>query len=485
MSLSHSLANALSGLTAASRMAETVSANLANVMTDGYGRRSVELAAQARGLNGGGVRVEGIVRHVDRSVLSDRRDAGAGLEGRRLTVDSLTRVEAAIGIAGSDTTLSSRLSALDSSLTAAGADPSSDIALGRVVTRLGELATHLRSVAAIVQNERLDADRKVAADIDTLNRSLVALEGVNRDIAAALLSGADPSAFMDQRQRIIDTISAIVPVREIDRPAGGVALVTQGGEILIDGPARQYGFSGVNIVTPDMSLDSGGLSGITWNGRPAPGEPGIGRLDGGSLGAAMRLRDDVLPARAESLDRFAADLVLRFANPTTDPTLASGAAGLFTDAGMPFDPLALAGVTGLAGRIAVNDLVDPTRGGALWHLRDGLGAAVAGPVGNAAQIHAWADALTRTQPLTTGGPPGDAAAHAARIEAGVATDRLHAEERQAEASARWNALRETELSGGVDSDHEMQNLLRIEQAYAANARVLSTLDDMIRILMEI
>ena len=38
MSLSGALSNALSGLTAASRNAQVTASNLANVMTDGYGR---------------------------------------------------------------------------------------------------------------------------------------------------------------------------------------------------------------------------------------------------------------------------------------------------------------------------------------------------------------------------------------------------------------------------------------------------------------
>jgi len=45
MSISNSLSNALSGMTAASRMAEVVSSNLANSLTDGYGRRTLNLSS--------------------------------------------------------------------------------------------------------------------------------------------------------------------------------------------------------------------------------------------------------------------------------------------------------------------------------------------------------------------------------------------------------------------------------------------------------
>jgi flagellar hook-associated protein 1 FlgK len=51
--------------------------------------------------------------------------------------------------------------------------------------------------------------------------------------------------------------------------------------------------------------------------------------------------------------------------------------------------------------------------------------------------------------------------------------------------ARQDALKTAELATGVDSDQELQNLLRIEQAYAANARVLQTIDAMMQRLMEL
>ena len=38
---------------------------------------------------------------------------------------------------------------------------------------------------------------------------------------------------------------------------------------------------------------------------------------------------------------------------------------------------------------------------------------------------------------------------------------------------------------GVDSDREMSDLLLVEQAYAANARVLQTVDGLLRRLLEI
>lgn len=477
MSISHSLTNALSGLTAASRMAEVVSSNLANALTDGYGRRMVELSAASAGGRGAGVRIDGILRVVDRGVLADRRLADATLSASTMRAQGLARLEGALGPAGSEMSIPGRVSALEQALAAAAADPSSDISLGRVVDRLGNLAAGLRGAAGAIQTDRLEADRRIAADVEMLNASLLALEEANKGIASALNAGQDATALMDERQRIVDRIGQIVPVRELDRSNGTIALVTTGGEVMIDGPARQYGFAGVNGMTADMTM-GGALSGITRDGVPLDPLRGIGPLDGGSLGAAFRMRDDVLVKAQAGLDALAADLAGRLRDPAAPPA----SAGLLTDAAGPVDP---GDVTGLAARISVNAVIDPAQGGALWRLRDGLVATTPGPVGMPGLLDTLGTALAATAPASPGGPSATAAGHAARLLAGIGADRLSAEEGQGFALARQTALREAEAANGVDSDHEMQMLLRIEQAYAANVRVIETLDSMIRTLMEI
>lgn len=109
----------------------------------------------------------------------------------------------------------------------------------------------------------------------------------------------------------------------------------------------------------------------------------------------------------------------------------------------------------------------------------GVGATAAGPVGNATQLDAWTDALDST---AAGASFAD---RTASLAAGAGNARLRAEESQSYATGRYAALRDSELAGGVDSDAETALLLRIEQTYAANARVLTAIDDMIRTLMEI
>jgi flagellar hook-associated protein 1 len=479
MSLSSSFSNALSGLKATSQMAQVVSSNVANAMTDGYGRRQVELSVRHPF---GGVQVDGISRLVDRGIIADRRMAESRMSGQEGMVKSLSRLENLMGATGSDTSLASRIVALERAFISAAGDPSSNVRLALAGDRLADVVKGLHEAETGIRTLRQEADRSIADQVKTLNTALVEVEDLNRDIARGNLTGADTAGLMDRRQIAVDRIASIVPIREMDRANGTIALVTAQGATLLDGSVARIGFTATPTIVPDMTHASGALSGLTINGNLVATPDGVGKLSGGTLGASFMLRDDILVSAQAGLDAVARDLIERFSNPVADPTLLPGSPGLLTDAGLAFDPM---NAIGLAGRIAVNAAVDPARGGELFRLRDGAGATTPGPVGDSTRIDAWLAALATPRSLATGGSPGSAAVLAAGFISGIGATRLSAEEVLAFSSARWTGLRQSELAMGVDTDAEMQNLLLIEQSYAANARVIQTLDNLMRVLMEL
>lgn len=50
-------------------------------------------------------------------------------------------------------------------------------------------------------------------------------------------------------------------------------------------------------------------------------------------------------------------------------------------------------------------------------------------------------------------------------------------------TAQNDSLRTMELAQGVDTDAEMQKLMIIEQAFAANAQVVTATDEMLQLLL--
>ena len=481
MSLSLSLSSAVSGLQASARSAELVSSNVANALTDGYGRRDIQLTARSLGGTGSGVEITGVVRVTDQVLLSDRRVAQANMAGSAVLADAFARLEAAIGTPGDAASLGGKIAGLDSALLAATSRPDSEQRLAAVLTAAQGLATQVGKASIAVQMERERADDRIAENVKELNDTLAKVAALNAQILKQVVADRDASPLMDQRQQLIDKIAEIVPLRQIDRDTGQIALISTGGAALLDGRPALFGFTPVGKVTPDMTLASGALSGLTMNGKPVTFGDGSGKLDGGAMAANFRLRDIEAPVQQVRLDALARDLIARFANPSVDTTLTSGAPGLFTDAGAAFNA---ATETGLAGRLAVNTAADPANGGALWRLRDGLGATTEGPPGESALLTALRGQLTAfLAPASGGFAPG------ARSFSGLASDvlsfvsraRTGAEAEQSYTAARYNSLRADELAAGVDTDQQLQSLLLIERAYGANAQVIKTVDSMIKL----
>ncbi|APX13300.1 flagellar hook-associated protein FlgK [Tateyamaria omphalii] len=484
MSLSSALYSAMSGIRAASRGSEIVSSNIANANTPGYARRTLSISSESGG-GAVGVRINGVVRHIDQQVINDRRLAEAEVGYRSETTSALTRIEDLIGTPNNAGSLAARVSDFEKSLITATSRPDATERLTSVAFAAKDLAKSINTVAQGIQDARTQADRSIDAQVSRLNDALKGVQTLNARIVASGRVGTELSALEDQRQQLIDEISAMVPVRAVPRDHGAVALYSTGGAILLEGGAVEVGFEPTNVVTPYASEADGTLSGLTLNGIAVNTSSANGRLHGGTLGAQFEIRDEIAPDAQRQIDALARDLIGRFEDSNVDPTIAAGEAGLFTDAGAPLDP---ADELGLANRISLNTLVDPDDGGQTWRIRDGLGASAPGDVGNGALLIALTDAFVAQRPQASG-DFGVADLNIDGIVASVSSqlgsDRLRADQQLSFASAQAVELAQIERANGVDTDAEIQTLMILEQAYAANARVISTVDEMFDALMRI
>ena len=467
MSLTHSLNNALSGMTISAKRAEVSSGNIANAATPGYAKRDLAVASD---VVRGGVRAAGVTRTVDEALLADRRSADTDAAGAKVRHEALKRLELVIGGIDSETSISAKLADLETKFIAASADPSSELQVGAVVQSLSDLTATFHTQSAGIQALRSSADHAIGDAVERLNIALKQVEELNGSITRSQSRGGDTTALQDQRQQVIDQIAEIVPIRQLSRDGGQVALMMPSGTSLLDGKARDVSFTKTSTIAADMTLASGALSGITIGGRD------IGsRLGDGALGAQLKMRDETLVQAQADLDALAADLIGRFA--AADSSIAAGQPSLLTDNGGPHDPT---DTVGLASRISVNNALSAEP----WRLRDGIAAATAGPAGDNTQIDAWIDALNEPR-ASAGGSSQSAAGHAANFITSASTARLRAEDTATFTVATQTALKEAELANGVDTDAEMQALLQIEKSYAANAKVIGIIDEMFARLLEI
>jgi len=481
MTITNTLSNALSGLTAASRAAEVVSSNVANAQTEGYGVR--ELNTSSRYL--GGVNVNGVSRNVDTQIVQDRRLADASVGYNGTIADFQLDLENALGTPDEEWSLSGRVAAFEAALVEAASRPDNEARLAAVQDVAADLAAKLNTVSATVQGARMKADAAIATQVTRLNEGLELVQNLNYQISEAEARGRDPSSLMDMRQTAIDDISAIVPLKQVDRDFGQIALYTPGGAIVLDGRAAEFSYSNVGVIVPEMTKESGALSGLSINGKEVRTGGTTSPIQGGSLAALFEVRDALATGAQSQLDAVARDLIERFQDTSVDTTLTAGDPGLFTDAGSALD---VSDEIGLSSRIELNALVDPDQGGALWRLRDGLGATAQGDVGDATLLQSLNTALTRERVAASGsflGVSRSASGLAADLLSRVGMERTAAENLESYSVAQQVSLTAMELETSVDTDHELQKLMLIEQAYAANAKVISTADAMLQTIMDL
>jgi flagellar hook-associated protein 1 FlgK len=475
MSISAAFNNALSGLTANSRLTDVISGNLANALTPGYAPRTLDLQAQD---TGGGVKVAGTTRHTDPALVADRRLADSTLADAQTRAGFAVSVERALGLPGGGDSIADRLAAFEAAIVTASSRPENDARLNTVLREATALATAMNTAAEQIETLRSRTDTGISGAVGQLNSGLAQVADINTRIVSARAAGHETAALEDRRQQAIDAIAELVPVRQLERDRGAVALVSTGGALLLDGRPAQIGFEATPLVAAHMTVANGLVSGLGIDGRPVP--TGVdGPLSGGRLGALFENRDGLGLEAQRGLDSLARDLTGRIDSLTEPPS-----PGIFTDAGARVDPDS---ATGLAGRLAINPAVNPANGGALFRLRTGPDAATPAAPAEAPYLVALGQALASSQGPGPGpgAAQGDLSGHAAQLSSRAAQARLAAENAASFASGQAGELREVELRGGVDSDAELQRLLVVEQAFSANARMIQTLDDMMQTLLRI
>lgn len=477
MSLTSALSNAGSGLAVAARSAELVATNVANALTEGYGRREIQLSTANLGGNTVGVRVVGVDRVVDQVAINQRRLSEASFGNAQTQGDFFRSLEGILGTPDQPNSLTSVISSLEASIISATANPSSESQLKSAVDAVTDLAQKISNASSSVQLEREKADRRISDNIDLLNTTLNMLDGLNDQIVKRTSLGGDIVGLMDERQLLIDQISNLIPLQELPRDNGRIALVTSNGSVLLDDNPAQFEFSRTFTITAELSIFDGNLSDLELTGAASKVGSVSEIVAGGALAADFTLRDELAVQAQAELDSLASNLIARTSDPLVDPTIGLGP-GIFTDAGGAFDPL---NEVGVSGRLTANAiLVDEP-----WRLRDGIGAAGPSTVADPQILSAVSFSLSDDVVLSSVNLGRTFSAAATDIVSRIATARNSSELREGFVSSQIVAFTEVEQAVGVDTDQEMQKLLAVEQAYAANARVIQTIDELMQTLLRI
>ncbi|WP_417839772.1 flagellar hook-associated protein FlgK [Tritonibacter scottomollicae] len=482
MSLSTALNSAMTGITAASRSTSVVSDNLANALTEGYYRRTLNLSSNGAA---GGVSIGSVQRMIDPAIQKSVRLAEATHASNSVTSSFYSQVSDRVGTVNDAYSVAQRLTDMETALIEATSLPDSDARLNDLSMQAEELAMSIRDAADGVATLRNKAEGSINALVNGLETDLENLNEINKKILAAEIRGQDPSGLQDRRDNLIDSINEVIPVQVYQRDNNQTALYTTSGIKLIDGGSvAEFSFNKTSLVTPYMSIGNGQLSGLEIDGRSI--DTSIdGKIGGGSLAAQFHVRDVAAVQAQNDLDTMAGDLIERFQDPTVDPTLGATDPGIFTDNAAYYDNT---NELGIANRIEINSVIAMSGDAETWRLRDGLNAAAIGNRGDTTILNNYGAALDATNTISSPGlGSGDYSAYsiAANLMTNFTQENTWAEQQLAFSSAIYSDIQARELEQGVDTDSELQTLMMVETVYAANARMIQAIDEMMQELMRL
>lgn len=469
MSLTGALNTATSGLRTTQTLSSVAADNVANALTPGYTRRKASVVSTLGGQ--GGVKIADIRREVDASLQRMSR-LETGKMGRYQVLDEgLSRYTSYLGQPGDGTSPADKFSAFQNSFTTLINMPSSHGAQSGVVLAAEDLAQAVRGAATSLGTTLSEVDMEMRYEVADLNQALYQLQDLNSKQIAFKAGTVNAANMGEQIDGLLDQISGILDTRVTFSSTGTVSVYTIGGAALIEG---QY--------VQDVTFNAGDGTLMAGQQDITPFKDGVRGLQHGSLVGLSELKRTVIPQFNAQLDEYARGLIQSFE--TTDASLAPGEAGLFTDNGAAYNP---ANLSGLASRLQVNEKVSLTGDAETWRLRDGMNAATQGPAAASAQIAAFIDGFSASMGASANtGIPTTVTLQdfAAEMVTSQSTERVRAENNYFAARTAAEMVNGTRSNAeGVSIDDEMQRLLLIEQSYAANSRVLTTVSNMIDTLI--
>ena len=482
MSISQAIHTARTGLQINGLRADLVATNVANASTPGYVRRSLNVSEILLGQDSNGVRSDGVSRSTDAPLTAQRRLSSSDQASASVLSNTWLSLSSRLGNSAEGPGLFQTLSNLETAMVEATTSPESTTSLANLLNASQATVTEFQNLSDLTVTLRAEADKEIAIGVDTVNAALEQIEFLNRGLASLDRRTNEAAALFDERDRMLDQISEYLPIQTVERESGAIDVLTKEGVFLVAGAARQIEFTPSLAFGPDQSIENGDLSGLRiGNTEITPGASTYGAVSSGMFGALFQLRDRDLPEFSSQLDTLASDLVTRLSDDTIDATKVAGEPGLFVDTGTASDP-------GIAGRLGINAAVDPDNGGALWRLRDGIGATTEGPPGNADILNGILNAMTASNSVNAGQLQGQYSATglAAELSSLTGYRQVSLDALNSSTQTQLNVLHDAELAEtSVDIDDEMQSLLIIEQSYAANARVIEVASQMINRLMEL
>lgn len=453
---------------------EIVSQNIANMNTEGYSRQRVELASLSAGtandkyalpkgeLQGLGVEITGITQIRDQFLDIRYRENNSNLGKVEGMLAVLQEVENALDEVSTEG-LHARLNNLYKKLQDFAENPESiefatvfRSAASKVVQVLNQYAKQLEET----RQQSLFELGTIASD---LNNMIKQVAEQNKEIRSSKIQGFSANELLDERNLILDKLSGYANIKVINHNDGSVS-IKLGDAYLLDAQKN-------DLQNKISVIDRNGFVDIVWeNGGSASVAGGqlagyVAAINGNGVYAGPGEADDNgLKYFQTALDKFATKFAEIF-NSINDPT---GVNKLFTGKGN-------AAIT--AATIKISDR---------WQAdANFITTSTVFPFeeGRNDNLLRFIDGMNKNQQVT---PyfKGTLEEFAASLNVDVAVEVSYLTDLHETSEIILLGIdNQRESIKGVSLDEEAMNIVRFQKSYAAAARVMTALDDMLDTLI--
>jgi flagellar hook-associated protein 1 FlgK len=426
---------------------ETTSNNIANVNTPGYSRQRPDLEEtppiQIGGLTfGTGVQLKQIVSLrdsiLDLRVNQETQQQGQleGFLGPAQQIQSLFNETAGTG-------LQTNITAFFNSLSQLSTNPSNLNTRQAVLSAAQNLATSFNQTSINLSNLQNSVNLSVTQSVSQINTLTMQIAAVNKQVSTAATAGNNPGPFIDQRQQLLNQLSSLVGISEINAGNGSLTITTANGAPLVVA-GQSFGLT--------TQTNASGFQNILSQGSDITSQ-----ITGGQLAGQLQIRDQEIPSIQNSLDTLAFNLSSAVNTQHQAGFDLNGNAG-----GNLFTPTT--GVAGAANQISVA-ITDPK-------LVAASGDGTAGDNSNANALLAL-----QNQNIISGQKPLD---FYGNLVFKIGNDVSNAQSNQRAGSQVLTQIQN--LQGGVsnvDINEESANLVRFQNAYEASARVVTVINTLL------
>lgn len=298
--------NAISSLASQQAVIANISSNIANVNTEGYARRSLQLQTRvtngrAAGFTvGNGVEVGEINRINDQFLRALVRDGHADSESYGIQQEFLERVESLFSLSGDKETIGTTLTGFFAAVDDLSLNPASIELRAEFIERAKDLTNAISQTFKSIAELQDECDRRIATEIESVNSLTEQIAGLNSIIASREGTGSVAADERDKRDMLIERLSEKISFDMVETSDGSVTISLSSGFPLVSGPnhrdielTKTPSFAG---ATMPQSLSGGVLNHIVYDYDQSGASPAhidltkVLQEGGGSIGGLLQVR---------------------------------------------------------------------------------------------------------------------------------------------------------------------------------------------------